>query len=123
MLLAKPVTFVATVDPARARTFYTDVVGLRFVRDDGFALLFDNVGVPLRVSRVEAFTPRPYTVLGWEVADIDATVAALADRGAVFQRYTFLEQDAAGIWSAPGGARVAWFLDPDGNVLSLSQGA
>ncbi len=123
MLLKNPVTFLATTDPARARVFYVDVVGLPFLRDDGFALVFDNVGVPLRVSRVENFQPLPHTVLGWDVADIVRAVATLTARGAVFQRYSFLPQDEAGIWGAPGGARVAWFVDPDGNVLSLTQAA
>ena len=123
MNLGKPVTFLATTDPQRASAFYTQVVGLRLLGDDGFGVLFDNFGVRLRISRVEQLSPAPYTVLGWEVADIDATVAELGRRGAVLQRYAFLEQDAAGVWSAPGGAKVAWFLDPDGNVLSVTQGA
>lgn len=118
----RPMTFLCVADKARALPFYRDVVGLGFVVDDGFALVFDNHGVTLRVSTVPGFTPSEHTVLGWDVDDIDAAVAGLAARGAVMARYGFLEQDPAGIWTAPGGgARVAWFRDPDGNVLSLTQ--
>ena len=119
--LQRPITFLATTDRSRARSFTTDVIGLQVVSEDPFTLVLDNVGVALRVSEVAGFQAVAHTVLGWEVADIAATVAALTGRGAAFARYPFLEQDDAGIWSAPGGAKVAWFRDPDGNVLSLTQ--
>jgi catechol 2,3-dioxygenase-like lactoylglutathione lyase family enzyme len=115
--------FVAATDVAAARTFYAETLGLRLVADDEFALVFDANGTTLRVTRVEQAVVAPYTVLGWQVTDIVATVAALATRGVVFHRYPGMEQDAAGIWSAPGGALVAWFPDPDGNTLSVSQAA
>jgi catechol 2,3-dioxygenase-like lactoylglutathione lyase family enzyme len=118
---AKLDAFVATTDVAAARTFYADTLGLRLVDDNQFALVFDANGTTVRVTRVEQAVVAPYTVLGWQVTDIVATVDALASRGVVFHRYPGMEQDAAGIWSAPGGALVAWFPDPEGNTLSLSQ--
>jgi catechol 2,3-dioxygenase-like lactoylglutathione lyase family enzyme len=117
------VAFVSTTDGPRARAFYEGVLGLRVVEDDDFALTLDSAGTKVRVTKVKALSPAPSTVLGWEVADIVANVRALGDRGVRFEKYEFLDQDALGIWSAPGGARVAWFKDPDGNVLSLSSRA
>jgi catechol 2,3-dioxygenase-like lactoylglutathione lyase family enzyme len=119
---SKLVAFAATIDPGRAKRFYAGTLGLRLVSEDGFALVFDANGTPLRVSTVREMTPAPYTVLGWEVQDIVAAAEALADAGVVFERYAGLAQDEHGIWTAPGGAaRVAWFKDPDGNVLGISQ--
>lgn len=115
------VTFVTTTEPERARAFYEGVLGLRLMSDDPFALVFDVHGIMLRVSKAQAFTPAPHTVLGWKVVEIADTVAALAAKGIVFERYSVLEQDELGIWASPSGARVAWFKDPDGNVLSLTQ--
>jgi catechol 2,3-dioxygenase-like lactoylglutathione lyase family enzyme len=115
------VAFVSTRDASRAKAFYEDVLGLRLVSEDGFALTFDANGTALRVSIVEQLTAAPYTVLGWHVPDIGAAAQALAARGVAFERYPFLEQDARGVWTAPGGARVAWFKDPDGNTLSISE--
>jgi catechol 2,3-dioxygenase-like lactoylglutathione lyase family enzyme len=120
---AKLDAFVATTDVAAARSFYAETLGLRLVDDNEFALVFDANGTTVRVTRVEQAVVAPYTVLGWQVADIGATVTALTTRGVVFHRYPGLEQDAAGIWSAPGGALVAWFPDPEGNTLSVSQPA
>lgn len=117
----KLLAFVATLDPARARDFYGRVLGLRLVSEDAFALVFDANGTMLRVSVVREFVPAPYTVLGWLVPDIQQTVRELAQRSVVFQRFDGLEQDQSGIWSAPGGAKVAWFRDPDGNTLSVTQ--
>jgi catechol 2,3-dioxygenase-like lactoylglutathione lyase family enzyme len=119
---AKPVAFVATADAARARRFYESVLGLRVVEDAPFALVLDSAGTTLRVQKVGAVRAAPYTALGWEVADVGAAVLALRARGVDFERYDGMEQDSLGIWCAPGGARVAWFRDPDGNVLSLSGG-
>lgn len=119
---AQLVAFVATRDPARAKEFYRDTLGLRLVSEDGFAIVFDANGVMLRVSTVREIAPAQYTVLGWEVSDIIAKVKELGQAGIQFERYSFPGQDEMGIWTAPGGvARVAWFKDPDGNVLSLSQ--
>jgi catechol 2,3-dioxygenase-like lactoylglutathione lyase family enzyme len=122
MLGASPViAFAATRRPAAARAFYEDALGLRFVEDSPFALVFDCAGIELRVQKVEELAPAPYTTLGWHVEDLDRTVVALEKKGVTFERYGFLEQDEHGIWSAPGGARVAWMKDPDGNTLSLTQ--
>jgi catechol 2,3-dioxygenase-like lactoylglutathione lyase family enzyme len=116
------IAFVPTKDAARARAFYEDTLGLRFVHDDNFALVMDANGTMVRIARVPDFTPFPFTILGWGVADIDAAVASLTVKGVEFNRYSFLEQSPNGVWTAPGGvAKVAWFPDPDGNILSVSQ--
>ena len=115
------VAFVATTDPARARTFYGKTLGLRLVGEDGFAIAFDAGGTTLRVAIVKTFQPAGFTVLGWTVPDIRREVRNLVKRGVTFQRYEWMPQDDLGIWSAPSGARVAWFTDPDGNTLSLTQ--
>jgi catechol 2,3-dioxygenase-like lactoylglutathione lyase family enzyme len=117
----RPIAFVSTTDPARARAFYEDTLGLTFVADEGFALVFDLAGVMLRVTRVGEVRPQSFTVLGWHVGDIDAVVRELTGRGVAFERYEGLEQDALGVWRSPSGARVAWFRDPDGNVLSVTR--
>jgi catechol 2,3-dioxygenase-like lactoylglutathione lyase family enzyme len=115
------VAFVATLDFDRARAFYEGVLGLRFVHNDGFAMVLDANGVMVRVSKVRELTPAPFTVLGWEVSGIEAVVAGLSERGVQFERFGFFEQDPLGIWTAPSGDKVAWFKDPEGNILSVSQ--
>jgi catechol 2,3-dioxygenase-like lactoylglutathione lyase family enzyme len=117
----KIIAFLATTNGAASRAFYEDVLGLKFIRDDDFAIVFDANGMELRVQKVKALVPHPHTQLGWSVARIGEVVRALSTRGAVFERYPFLEQDALGIWVAPSGAKVAWLKDPDGNLLSLSE--
>lgn len=117
-----PVAFVTVVDVERAKAFYQDTLGLRLVSEElPFAVVFDAHGIMLRVSITKEFTPMQGTVLGWKVPDIAATVRELTAAGVVFQRYDFLPQDDLGIWATPTGAKVAWFKDPDGNVLSLSE--
>jgi len=118
---ADVVAFVGTARADEARAFYGGVLGLPLVEDGPFALVFDAHGVMLRVARVAAVEPAPYTVLGWRVPEIQATVAGLAGRGVVFERYAGMAQDELGIWTSPSGARIAWFRDPDGNVLSITQ--
>ncbi|MEO8900144.1 MAG: VOC family protein [Polyangiaceae bacterium] len=118
---AKLIAFAATRDGVKARDFYEGVLGLRVVSDDPFALALDANGTMLRVQKVMEFTPPPFTALGWEVSDIRATVAALLAAGIAFQTYPGMGQDEQGIWRAPSGAFVAWFKDPDGNTLSLTQ--
>jgi len=122
MLATSPiVAFVTTTDPSRAKAFYRDVLGLLLISEDEYALVFDAHGTMLRVSIAGEIVVAPYTVLGWQVEDIDATVRGLAAKDVKFERYPWMEQDDAGIWSAPSGANVAWFKDPDGNLLSVSQ--
>jgi predicted enzyme related to lactoylglutathione lyase len=118
---AELIAFVATADVPRARAFYEDVVGLDLIGDDGFALVFDAHGTTLRVTQVAEVAVAPYTTLGWLVPDVVTTIAALAGRGVVFERFDGIDQDEHGIWTAPGGGRIAWFKDPDGNTLSVTQ--
>jgi catechol 2,3-dioxygenase-like lactoylglutathione lyase family enzyme len=115
------VAFIATRDAARARAFYQDKLGLRFVSEDPFAVVFDAHGTILRIATVPELAPAPYTVLGWQVPDIAAAANELRANGVRFERYPGMEQDQNGIWAAPSGARIAWFKDPDGNTLSISQ--
>jgi catechol 2,3-dioxygenase-like lactoylglutathione lyase family enzyme len=113
--------FVSTTDLDRAREFYADILGLTLVEQSPFACVFSVSGTTLRVTRADAVEPRPYTVLGWIVADIEREIQALADRDVVFHRYDGMGQSETGVWTTPGGDRVAWFSDTDGNVLSLTQ--
>jgi catechol 2,3-dioxygenase-like lactoylglutathione lyase family enzyme len=122
MLNSAPVVcFVPTTDAARCRSFYEHVLGLEFVAEDGFAVTMRANGVRVRLARLEQFTPAPFTILGWEVPDIYKMADAFEARGVAFEKFGLPNQDARGIWTAPGGARVAWFKDPDGNVLSVTQ--
>ena len=115
------IAFVATGDPARARAFYGETLGLELVEETPFAVVFRVGTTMLRVTVVDAVVAAPYTVLGWAVADIAARVRELGERGVAFERYAGLEQDELGVWRSPSGARIAWFKDPDGNTLSLTQ--
>jgi catechol 2,3-dioxygenase-like lactoylglutathione lyase family enzyme len=116
------VAFLPTRDFDKSRAFYEGVLGLRFVHNDGFAMVLDANGTMVRVSKVAPdFKPAVFTILGWEVSGIESVVAALHDKGVVFERFSFFEQDELGIWTAPSGDKVAWFKDPDGNTLSVSQ--
>ncbi len=112
--------FVPTIMPEKAKSFYQDILGLRLISEDQYALEFDANGTSLRVTIVNELKPHPFTVLGWDVDDVSSTVESLNKKGIVFEKYDFLEQDPLGIWTAPGGIKVAWFKDPDGNVLSIS---
>ncbi len=115
------VAFVSTADAARAREFYAGTLGLTLVDETPFALVFDAHGTRLRVTVVEQVVPAPYTVLGWAVDDIAQTARSFARRGVQLLRYPALEQDELGVWRSPAGALVAWFEDPEGNTLSLTQ--
>jgi catechol 2,3-dioxygenase-like lactoylglutathione lyase family enzyme len=117
----KIVSFVPVKDTKKARAFYEGVLGLRFVSEDQFALVLDANGIMVRVTNIPNFKPQEFTIVGWEVTDIAQTVSGLRDKGVQFQSYGLPGQDAQGIWSSPSGAKVAWFKDPDGNVLSLTQ--
>jgi catechol 2,3-dioxygenase-like lactoylglutathione lyase family enzyme len=118
---AKLMAFAPIKDSKRSRPFYEGILGLRFIADDPFALLMESNGVRVRLAKTPNFTPAGFTVLGWQVTEIDTLVTALAKKGVKFERFPGMEQDKLGIWAAPGGAKVAWFKDPDGNILSLSQ--
>ena len=118
---AKAGCFVCVTDRARAKTFYGETLGFPLKYEDNFAVVFDSNGTTLRVSPVRELRPQPFTVLGWEVADIKATVKALSAAGIEFVRVPGLPQDDSGVWSPAPGVFVAWFKDPDGNMLSVAQ--
>jgi catechol 2,3-dioxygenase-like lactoylglutathione lyase family enzyme len=115
------VAFLATRDPARARAFYEGILGLALVEESAFALVFDARGTTLRIQKVGDLQPHPFTALGWQVPRIEEVVAELAQKQVAMERFAGMDQDARGIWRAPSGARVAWFKDPDGNTLSITQ--
>jgi catechol 2,3-dioxygenase-like lactoylglutathione lyase family enzyme len=119
----KLVAFVSTTNADRARAFYRDVLGLKLVSEDAFALVFDSGGAPLRVALAKEVTPAPYTILAWDVKDIRATVLELKQAGVNFEIFGFFKQDELGIWTAPDGTQVAWFKDPEGNILGVAQHA
>jgi len=121
MDLDTPIIFAATTNADRSRAFYEAALGLEFVSDDPFALVFKTGPNLLRMQKVERKPKIGYTVLGWSVTDIKKTVRRLTKAGIEFQRYNGLDQDADGIWKSPSGARVAWFRDPDDNTLSLTE--
>jgi catechol 2,3-dioxygenase-like lactoylglutathione lyase family enzyme len=114
------ISLIPITDGARARVFYEETLGLPFIEDDGFAVVFEVNGRRLRLTKVEELRAQPFSIIGWRTPDIEATVRGLAERGVSFSRYPYLEQDELGIWRVPdGSAKVAWFEDPDGNVLSV----
>jgi catechol 2,3-dioxygenase-like lactoylglutathione lyase family enzyme len=118
------VAFVPSRSPRKSRSFYENTLGLGFISDDQFASVFDANDVMVRVvdvSSIDGFRPFPFTILGWSVDDIGKTVKGLRKMGVKFERYEGMDQDELGIWTSPSGARIAWFKDPDGNVLSLSE--
>jgi catechol 2,3-dioxygenase-like lactoylglutathione lyase family enzyme len=115
------IAFAAVTDVGRARAFYADTLGLAVTEQDDYGCVLDAHGTMLRVTAVSTLAPAAHTVLGWRVADIRAAVTGLAARGVAFRRYDGMGQDDLGVWTAPGGDQVAWFTDPDGNVLSLTQ--
>ncbi len=121
VLSPKLIAYLATLDSAQARAFYEGVLGLEFILEDDFALVFNAGGVELRIQKVSALTPQPHTQLGWSVAALDEVVRALRERGAVFEIYSFLDQDQNGIWISPSGDKNAWLRDPDGNLLALTE--
>ena len=118
---ARPVSFLSITDRDRASRFFQETLGLKLAGDEAFALVFDLGDVSLRLTIVDRLTPQPFTVFGWQVHDIERTVRGLLASGVVFERYEALEQDDLSVWTSPSGARIAWFKDPDGNILSVSQ--
>ena len=120
---ATPVAFVPSTDLERSRQFYEQVLELPVTHADNFAVAVQTAGMTVRVTNVGAdLHVQPFTVLGWEVSDVHAEVADLSSRGVTFLRVDGIEQDEAGVWTAPNGTEVVWFKDPDGNTLSLSSG-
>ena len=120
-LLDTPVLFLATANAERSRAFYEGLLGLAFVADEPPALVFKVGHSMLRMQKVERVHVAPYTALGWAVPDIRRAIQDLTAAGVVFQRFDGMTQDEDGVWHAPSGALVAWFRDPDGHTLSLTQ--
>jgi catechol 2,3-dioxygenase-like lactoylglutathione lyase family enzyme len=118
---AKLIGFAATTNPASAKKFYKDILGLSLVEDNPFALVFDANGTMLRVQKVQNHSPAKHTILGWEVDDLAAAIQRLVKKGIRLERYDGLVQDALGTWITPDGSKVGWFKDPDGNILSLTE--
>jgi catechol 2,3-dioxygenase-like lactoylglutathione lyase family enzyme len=120
-MTTRAVAFLATANPDASRRFYVDVLGLKLVEEHEFAVVFDAFGTPLRLQKVGAVVVAPYTAFGLEVDALETALDRLVAHGVQPRRYPHFEQDARGIWTAPSGARVCWFEDPDGNLLSLSE--
>ena len=117
----RPVSFIATSDPSKAKAFFLDVLGLQMVEASEFALVFADGDHMLRVQIVDDFTPPPYTAHGWIVADIEWEIQTLSARGVEFLMFEHMPQDTLGIWTTPDENKIAWFKDPSGNILSLTQ--
>jgi catechol 2,3-dioxygenase-like lactoylglutathione lyase family enzyme len=115
------VAFVPITDSEKARAFYEGVLGLRFIKDDGFALVLEANGIMIRAAKMKEVTPAQFTILGWQVTNIEDVVRALQQKGVHVEIFGFFKQDDLGIWTAPTGDKVAWFKDPDGNILSVSE--
>jgi catechol 2,3-dioxygenase-like lactoylglutathione lyase family enzyme len=117
----KMIGFVLTKDAQRARKFYGETLGFKFASEDQFALVMETDQNMIRISPVKDFAPAQHTVMGWEVKQIDRIATDLKERGVVFENYPGMKHSDLGIWSSPSGDKVAWFKDPDGNLLSISQ--
>jgi catechol 2,3-dioxygenase-like lactoylglutathione lyase family enzyme len=122
-VLNQLIGFLNTNDPERAKRFYGEVLGFRLISDDNFAVSFDANGTMIRINKAKNFQPAVGTVLGWEVADIHAAIRELSAKGVHFEQFNlpFMKQDEHGVWTPPNGDQVAWFKDPDGNVLGISK--
>ena len=118
---SKLIAIILTKMPDKARPYYEGILGLHFISDDPSAIVFDANGTMLRVVKVSSFTPVNYTVLGWQVEDINSVIDSLHAKGIAFERFPGMSQDERGVCIFPSGAKVAWFKDPDGNLLSLTQ--
>lgn len=121
LIKGKTVAFVPSSDLERAERFYVGTLGFARKHRDDFALVVEANGVTIRIARADGFEPQPFTILGFDVDDVERTAGALASKGIEFQRYSGMAQDAAGIWTAPSRSRIAWFKDADGNVLSIAE--
>jgi len=113
--------FVPTIQPDKARAFYKDILGLKLLSEDPYALQFEANGTLLRVIIVQELKPQAFTALGWNVDDMASIIQALNEKGIYCEKYSFLPQDETGVWTSPDGSKVAWFKDPDGNILSLTE--
>jgi hypothetical protein len=113
--------FIPTTKPIESKLFYKDILGLPLLSEDGYAMEFDAKGTLLRITIVPELTPQPFTVLGWNVNDIYSTIKSLNNKNISCEKFDFLDQDDLGIWTSPNGSKVAWFKDPDGNLLSLTE--
>ena len=113
--------FIPTVEPEKAKEFYMKVLGLTLLSEDHYGMEFYSNGTLLRINTVNKLSPQPFTILGWDVDNLLSTMGTLSRAGVIFERYNYIEQDNFGIWTAPGGIKVAWFKDPDGNILSLTE--
>jgi catechol 2,3-dioxygenase-like lactoylglutathione lyase family enzyme len=118
---SKIIGFVPTKDSVKARGFYEGIMQFQFVSDDMFALVMKAGETMIRIVKVQDFTPAPYTVLGWEVSNIEEVAKWLQKRGVTLEKFPFVQDKELGVWTTPDGDKVAWFRDPDGNVLSVSQ--
>ncbi|HEX7159548.1 MAG TPA: VOC family protein [Edaphobacter sp.] len=112
--------FIPTTNIDDARAFYVKTLKLQLISEDQYAIVVRANGTDIRITPVDRHTPTPYTILGWIVPDIQRAYSELCASGVVFERYPYVK-DPSGIWSAPGGAKIAWFKDPDNNVLSIAQ--
>ena len=113
--------FIPTVNPQEAILFYRDLLGFELMSEDDYAMEFNANGTLLRVTIVDEFVPQPFTILGWNIENLVFTVRQFNEKNIYFEIFDFLEQDDLGIWNSPDGAKVAWFKDPDGNILSLTE--
>lgn len=117
----KITAFIPTTKPGQSKQFYQDSLGLKLVSEDEYALEFHGNGTILRITTVPTFEPYPFTVLGFKIENIESQVESLVSKGIKFERFEFMNQDAHGIWTSPSKAKVAWFKDPDGNLVSLTE--
>jgi len=113
--------FVPTTDYDKARAFYEGKLGFGFISLDQYALVMSVGGHRIRITKMPNYTPLQGTILGWEVQDIQAVATWLRDRGVTLEKYPFVQDRDLGIWTTPSGDKVAWFKDPDGNILSIAQ--
>ena len=113
--------FIPTIQPEIAKAFYKNVLGLKLLSEERYFIDFDVHDSVLRIVSVEKFTPQTFTIVGWVVEDISTTIRALNEKGVFCLKYDYFEQDEFGVWVSPGGFKVAWFKDPDGNVLSINE--
>jgi len=117
----KITAFLPTINPEQSKQFYTDTLGLKLISEDVYALEFEGSGIFLRITVVEKFEPHPFTVLGFKIEDIATQIKSLSKKGVEFEKYNYFEQDNLGVWNSPSNAKIAWFKDPDGNLVSLTE--